>query len=172
MKKIILALLVCSSLTFAATKDWYVGVGVYRGDAKVVDPVTELEVDYDSAGGADIKFGMIFADNNRLEVTSTVVNLNKSGVDSELVGNDFVWIWTSNLNNANSIFIPFISAGFGNYKVGDTNVYRRSINAGLGALLQIKENVAIEFSAVNKVIIGETTNDNLDYRYIGVRYNF
>ena len=191
MKKILIISLLILQVNAAPMKDWYIGVGLFggKGIQSQGDANTTTDVAY-SSGGADIKFGVIFSDNNRFEVSAIAIGVKSStsGATGSFRGVDYDWIYTSNLNNKASMFLPFISIGFGTYSYNNTagligsteDLAGLSIQAGLGFYLQLKSNMDVEISSKVKGIGWANYDDNTDTSlieqmrnfYVGLKYKF
>ncbi len=190
MKRILIISLLLLQVNANTMKDWYVGVGLFggKGTQSQVNASTTTEVAYKS-GGADMKFGIIFSDNNRFEVSAIAIGVKStSGSTGSFRGLDYDWIYTVNLNNKASIFLPFASVGFGTYSYNDTTALTGtetdlagvSIQVAIGFYLQLKNNMDVEISSKSKGIIWADYDDNADTSltesmrnlYVGLKYKF
>ena len=190
MKKILILSLLILQVNAAPMKDWYVGVGLFGGSGSQsqVTTTSTTNVAYNS-GGADMKFGIIFSNNNRFEASAIAIGVKTaSGSTGSFRGVDYDWIYTSNLNNKASMFLPFLSVGFGTYTYNDTasliastqDITGVSMQAALGFYLQLKNNMDVEISSKSKVIVwgdydnnsGTSLSENMRNLYLGLKYKF
>lgn len=159
----------------APNKDWYVGVGFLSGSGERT--IVSSTTDYDTSG-ADIKFGVIFKTNNRLEFSASSIDLKSTTSTLEVKGRELDWIFTANLNNQESIFLPFISVGFGRFTIENASSTGISAQAALGGYFRLKEDFEIEVSYKEKAISWSDSTGFIDAQermtnyYVGLKYKF
>jgi hypothetical protein len=173
MKKIVMILALVATLHAKPADDWYVGIGYIGGDGERT--VSSTVTNYDISG-ADVKVGVIFENNNRFEFSwSSIDTETASGSVVTVDGRELDWIFTSNLNNKDSLFLPFLLVGVGSFEYSDTvNVDGVSAQAGFGVYLNL--DLEVEISYKNKIIkedSGTTSlSEDMAITYVGVKYKF
>jgi len=177
MKKLLIILALVASAHAKPNNDWYVGFGFFSGEGELsASGGTSL---FDSSG-ADIKFGVIFDTGNRFEFSALEVDVDYAGSTEVVKGRDFDWIFTGTLNNEKSIFLAFVSAGFGTYSSNlfDSDGY--SAQAALGGYIRLYDVLEFEISYKEKVIAwGDSTSPaatsishQMANYYFGAKYKF
>ncbi len=178
MKKILLALILIVSVEAKPKYDWYVGIGYVGGDGEQTQdrPSGTTVVPHD-VSGADIKLGVIFATNNRFEFSWSSVDAETTNSKATFDGKEADWIFTTNLNNKDSLFLPFFVAGVGSYEYSTTTVGLNgfSMQAGVGVLINL--DLEVEISYKNRLIFWEeysniNLSENMQITYVGVKYKF
>jgi len=181
MKKLLIIMALIANVSAAPKNDWYVGLGFFGGDGEqeAIDAGQLTTTAFDTSG-ADIKFGIIFKSGNRFEFSALSMDLKASADKTTIKGRDFDWIFTPNLNNEKSIFLPFISTGFGSYTSDGIDSKGVSVQAAVGGYLRLYDVLEFELSYKKKVIIwsnpGNSTLEDISYEmtnvYVGAKYKF
>ena len=173
MKKLLVIMALIASVHAANEKDWYVGVGYISGDGE--KSVSSGDTSYDTSG-ADLKFGVIFKNNNRFEFSASSIDIDVAGSTAATYkGRELDWIFTPKLNRKDGWFMPFISVGLGRFTTNTDDSTGISAQAAAGAYLMLSPVLEVEFSYKKKAIgwsdAADSTDEMTNY-YLGVKYKF
>ena len=180
MKNLLIIMALLVSVSAAPKNDWYVGAGFFGGEGEQTATSGSTTVTAFDTSGADIKFGVIFKSGNRLEFSALTIDLDASGDKTTIKGRDLDWIFTSNLNNEKSIFLPFVSVGVGSYSSNAIDSTGVSVQAALGGYIRLYDVLEFEISYKKKTIawsdpgnsvLKDITYDMSNY-YFGAKYKF
>ncbi len=195
MKKSLLVLLLCATLSFAENK-FYLGVGAGSGSGEYIysDDAGVNTVSKSDQEIRDLKFGVIIEHNNRVEFSFSKLDVDliaSNNVDKTVTSINADFVLTLDFGQKDLVFIPFLTVGAGysfwdgseNLTANNQVLMGTSINYGAGVLLSLTDNIDIELAYKGKKIVwqeivevpsGKVVNveDDVAVTYVGVHFNF
>lgn len=158
-KSIVIITMILASVSFVHAAKVYLGAGYGMGSGSQKLTWTH---DFDGTSGTyddvsfdttmtQLKLGIIFESNNRLEISSTAMELDSNGTTSDLSGIDIDYIWTIDMKG--SVVTPFLVLGIGDNQLeieGEDSVFGFATTIGLGAYFKVADSVELELSIRQK----------------------